>query len=134
MIMQQRLIVVAAVFGFLGVAIGAFGAHGLAAHFDANPDLRPTFDTASQYHLTHALAILGAAWLAGMGTATDTNKRGQRWGWWAGIWFALGIVLFSGSLYGISVLQVRWLGAIAPVGGVALLGGWVCMGLAGWRR
>ena len=130
--MQRVLIVLAAVFGFLGVAIGAFGSHGLAAHFAANPNLRPTFDTASQYHLTHALAILAAAWLG-----TDTQKgvpTGQKWAWWAGLLFAAGIVLFAGSLYGISILQVRGLGAVAPIGGAALLAGWVCLGVAGWKK
>jgi uncharacterized membrane protein YgdD (TMEM256/DUF423 family) len=130
MTMQRRLVVMAAVFGFLGVAIGAFGSHGLAAHFRANPDLRPTFDTASQYHLTHALAILAAAWVGErtsppnpLSVYREGESRGARWAWRAGVLFAVGIVLFAGSLYGISVLQVRWLGAVAPVGGAALLAG-----------
>lgn len=125
---SRSLIITAAVFGFLGVAIGAFGAHGLAAHFEANPDLRPTFDTATQYHQLHALAILAAAWLVTRG------GPGARWARYAGILFALGIILFSGSLYGISILQIRPLGAVAPLGGGALIAGWACIGLAAWQN
>ena len=124
--MTRSLIVTAAVFGLLGVAIGAFGSHGLAAHFEANPDLRPTFDTASQYHQIHALALLAAAWLS------ERGARGRRWAGFAGILFVLGILLFAGSLYGISVLELRWLGAVAPIGGAALIGGWLCLGISGW--
>lgn len=124
--MSRSLIVTAAVFGLVGVAIGAFGSHGLAAHFEANPDLRPTFDTATQYHQLHALAILAAAWLVTRG------GRGARWAGYAGILFAVGIVLFSGALYGISMLEIRPLGAVAPLGGVALIAGWACIGVAGW--
>ena len=61
---SRSMVVAAAIFGFLGVALGAFGAHGLAAHFAANPDLEPTFETAVQYHLLHAAVLLGAAWVA----------------------------------------------------------------------
>ncbi len=125
--MSRSLVMTAAVFGLLGVAIGAFGSHGLAAHFEANPDLRSTFDTASQYHLVHALALLAAAWLS------ERGEHGRRWGGYAGILFVLGVVLFAGSLYGISVLELRWLGAVAPFGGAALIGGWLCLGIAGWR-
>lgn len=112
----------AALFGFLAVAAGAFGAHGLSAYFAAHPDLESTFHTATQYHLIHALALIGAAWAA--------ERYPGRWSRWAGYLFALGIVLFSGSLYVLSLFDVRWMGAIAPLGGVALLGGWLCLGLA----
>ena len=115
----------AAVFGFLGVAAGAFGAHGLTAHFAAHPDLEATFDTAAQYQLYHALALIAAAWIA--------ERYPGRPARWSGYLFAAGIILFSGSLYLLSLFDLRIMGAVAPLGGLALLGGWLCLGLAVWR-
>jgi uncharacterized membrane protein YgdD (TMEM256/DUF423 family) len=110
--------------GFLGVAMGAFGAHALEATLRAN-ERESTFATATQYHLVHALALLAVAWTA---TRWQDNLVS-----WAGYLFVLGIVLFSGSLYALSVSNQRWLGAITPLGGLAFLAGWVCLGLAAWR-
>ncbi|MCC6802468.1 MAG: DUF423 domain-containing protein [Anaerolineae bacterium] len=115
----------AAVFGFLGVALGAFGAHGLSAHFAAHPDLESTYHTAVQYQMYHALALVGAAWIV--------ERYPGRAARWAGYLFATGIVLFSGSLYILSLFDVRIMGAVAPLGGVAFLGGWLCLGLAARR-
>ena len=123
--MTQRLVLIAAVVAALGVAISAFGAHGLRAHFDANPTLEPTFETASQYHLIHALGLFIAAWV--------TSRWPGRWATW-GAWLLLvGIVFFSGSLYVLSVFNVRVMGAVAPIGGTALILGWLCLGMAAWR-
>jgi len=123
--MTRTFIIIAATVGFLGVAIGAFGAHGLAAHFADNPDLEPTFQTASDYHLIHALALLGVAW-----AAERYPGRAIRW---AGYLMLAGVVVFSGSLYILSIANIRWLGAIAPLGGTALLAGWLLLGVAAWR-
>lgn len=110
---------------FLGVAAGAFGAHGLAAYFQQHPDLESTYDTAVRYHLIHALALFISAGAVG------------RWGGsaahWSGYLFVLGIILFSGSLYLLVALRLRWLGAVTPLGGVAFLAGWLCLLLAAWR-
>lgn len=122
----RLLIGLAALLGFLGVALGAFGAHGLAGHFDANPDLEPTFQTASRYHMYHALALLAAAWLS-----TRVPGRLVLWAGWA---LLLGVALFSGSLYILSIFGVRWMGAVAPFGGVSLLVGWALLGWAVLRR
>ena len=122
---SRSMVVTAAIFGFLGVALGAFGAHGLAAHFAAHPDLEPTFETAVQYHLLHAATLIGAAWVA--------ERFPGRAAGLAGWLFAAGIVLFSGSLYVLSIFDVRIMGAVAPLGGLALLGGWLCLGIAAWR-
>lgn len=116
----------AAFFGMTAVALGAFGAHGLEAHFAAQPDAENVFRTGTLYHLVHAVALIGVVW-AGQHTAV-------RWAKWAGTLFALGIVFFSGSLYGLSIFNLRFLGAVAPVGGAALIGGWVCLFLAAVRR
>lgn len=124
--MSRTFVILAAFFGATGVALGAFGAHGLAAHFAENPNLEGNFDTAAQYHLIHALALLGAAWAA--------ERYPVRWTRYAGWLFALGILLFSGALYILSIFNVRFMGAVAPFGGAAFIGGWLCLGVAAWKH
>ena len=109
-------------FGFLAVAAGAFGAHALRERLA--PDLLAVFETGARYQMYHSLALLAAAWAA------------ERWGGTAvaaGWLFTAGIVVFSGSLYLLALSGVRWLGAVTPLGGVALLAGWVALGWAAWR-
>lgn len=103
--------------GFLAVALGAFAAHGLKAYLDA--DLLITFETGVRYQMYHAFALLAVA-LA----YAKWPVRGLLVSGWL---FIAGIVLFSGSLYVLSLSGVRWLGMITPLGGLALLAGWVCM-------
>jgi len=123
--MAKPLLISGAIFGFLAVALGAFGAHALNAHFTAFPKLKATYQTAVEYHFYHTLALLVAAWAV------------QTWGSqtvvWAGYLFGLGIIIFSGSLYLLAVTNRTWLGAITPLGGLAFLGGWLCLGLGIWR-
>ena len=121
----RNFILLAAVFGFVGVSAGAFGAHGLIAYFAAHPDLEDTFHTAVQYQMYHALALVGAAWVL--------ERFPSRAARWAGYLFAVGIVLFSGSLYILSLLNVPIMGAITPFGGLAFLAGWACLGWAAWK-
>lgn len=123
--MVRTLVIVAAVVAALSVGIGAFGAHGLRAHFEANPTLQPTFETASDYHLAHALGLFVAAWVA--------SRWPGRWSTWGGWLLLAGTVLFSGSLYVLSILNVRVMGAVAPFGGAALILGWLCLGVAALR-
>lgn len=123
--MSRRFIVVGALLAALGVMLGAFGSHGLRAHFAANPDLEPTFQTASEYHLIHALGLLAAGWIA-----AQWPGRLAVWGGWL---LVAGVILFSGSLYILSVFNVRVMGAVAPLGGTALILGWLCLALAAWR-
>jgi uncharacterized membrane protein YgdD (TMEM256/DUF423 family) len=109
--------------GATGVAAGAFGAHALRSRLA--PDMLAVFETAARYHLLHALALMGAAWVA------------QQWpGRWAGAAIVLllgGILLFSGSLYLLAGTGERAFGAVTPVGGLALLGGWLALAVAAWR-
>ena len=100
----------AAAFGFLGVALGAFGAHGLEKVFAAN-GRRGTWETAALYHLVHAVALLALA-----------NQRPFPRGPWTLL--AVGIVVFSGSLYLLAYTGVTRLGAVTPLGGVCFLAGW----------
>ncbi len=122
--MERTFLILGALMGFLGVALGAFGAHALDATLKAN-QREGTFETATQYHMYHALALLAVAWAA---TRWPDNLT-----YWAGYLFIVGIILFSGSLYALSITNQRWLGAITPLGGLAFLAGWVCLGLAAWR-
>jgi uncharacterized membrane protein YgdD (TMEM256/DUF423 family) len=111
----------AGVLGFLGVALGAFGAHALKSRLV--PDMLAVWHTAVLYHLVHALALLALGLYAKI-TGTDIL--------WGALGFAFGIVLFSGSLYALALTGIRPLGAITPFGGIAfLLGwGWVALKLA----
>ncbi len=118
-------IVIGGVVGALGVALGAFGAHGLGAILEAN-GRAGTFDTAAQYHLVHALALALTGALA--------ERLPGRWTRWAGWLFLAGVVLFSGSLYILAVFNLGIMGALAPFGGAALAAGWLCLALAAWKR
>ena len=104
-----------AVMAFLGVAAGAFGAHGLRSRVDAA--LLVVFETGVRYHLVHALALLVLA-------ALPLTPRSMRVATWA---FLTGIVLFSGSLYVLALTNEKSLGAITPFGGTAFLIGWIAV-------
>lgn len=121
--MLRSFLMLAAVFGFSGVGLGAFAAHGLKGRL--TPEYLAIFQTGVQYQLVHALALLGVAVLA--------NVLPGRLIGWAGALFCLGIVLFSGSLYALTLTGVARLGIITPFGGLAFLAGWACLGLAAWR-
>ncbi len=120
--MTQLFLTLAACSGFLAVAIGAFGAHGLESVL--TPESMRTYQTGVQYHFYHSLALFGVAILAAqLEPARLLNIAG-----WS---FVAGILLFSGSLYVLSVTGIRWLGAITPLGGVAFLVGWGCLAWLG---
>lgn len=119
--MESTWIVLASVMGFLGVALGAFGAHSLSAHFKDKPNLEANYKTAVQYHFYHGLALLGIAWAVGKWSSSLISLAG-----WL---FVVGIILFSGSLYILSITGKRWLGAITPLGGLAFLAGWALLAL-----
>ncbi|MGH7536459.1 MAG: DUF423 domain-containing protein [Gemmatimonadales bacterium] len=105
---------------FLAVGADAFGAHALRARLP--PEGLALFETAARYQMYHALGLLAAAWV--------TSRWPGRLAHLAGWLFAAGTVLFSGSLYLLALTGAQWLGAITPLGGVALLTGWACLALA----
>lgn len=107
----------AAVFGATGVALGAFGAHALAARL--SPALLATWRTAVDYQLLHALALLAVVLLATHSGGAMLRRAG-----WA---FVAGVLLFSGSLYVLALDGPRWLGPVTPIGGVLLVLGWVLL-------
>lgn len=121
--MLRGFLLLAAFFGFTGVGLGAFAAHGLKSRL--TPEYLAIFHTGVTYQLVHTLALLGVALLA-------TQIPG-RLITWAGASFAVGILLFSGSLYVLTLTGVSKLGIITPLGGLAFLVGWFCLGLAAWR-
>jgi uncharacterized membrane protein YgdD (TMEM256/DUF423 family) len=123
--MERLFVVLGSVVMLLGVAAGAFGAHGLRSYFEQYPSLNSTYETAVQYMMIHGLALLAVAWVT-------SNWPGQLANW-AGYLFLAGIILFSGSLFLLVVTRVGWLGAVTPLGGVAFLAGWSCLALAVWR-
>ena len=119
--MDRIALLLAGVLGFLGVALGAFGAHGLkkrlAAASDGDQRLA-WWNTGAQYHLIHALAI-------GVSTRSpDPMRHGSAVAPWL---FAGGVALFSGSLYAMTLTGRRALGAITPLGGLLFLAGWAAI-------
>lgn len=121
--MLRSFLMLAAFFGFTGVGLGAFAAHGLKSRLTA--EYLAIFHTGVLYQLIHALALLGVAVLAA--------QLPGRLVTWAGFSFALGIVLFSGSLYVLTLTGFSKLGIITPFGGLAFLVGWALLGVAAWR-
>lgn len=118
-------VVFAAFAGGLGVALGAFGAHGLRGSIE--PRLMETFQTAVQYQMIHALALLLVAVLMhqwGRSLAFEIAVYG----------FMAGIILFSGSLYGLVLTEMKWLGPVTPIGGLGFIAGWIALMIGGITR
>ena len=120
--MSRPFVLLAALSGFTGVALGAFAAHGLRGRL--SPEYLAVFQTGVLYQLIHAVALLGVGVLA-------LHWRSRLLGA-AGSLFALGILLFSGSLYLLTLSGLR-VGMVTPLGGVCFLAGWLCLALAAWR-
>jgi uncharacterized membrane protein YgdD (TMEM256/DUF423 family) len=120
----KLLLVCGAILAALAVVLGAFGAHGLKKTLSS--EMMDVYKTAVDYHFVHALGIL----LAGLFLLhyPDSNTL-----LWAGISFIIGVVLFSGSLYGLSLTEIRKLGMVTPLGGVAFIIGWILMAYGLYR-
>ena len=122
--MGGSIIAAGAAFAGIGVALGAFGAHGLKDRL--TPDMMAIYQTGVQYQFYHAFALV----LLGLMIA----QRGAPSGGVAAAWaFTLGILLFSGSLYLLVFTGIKWLGAITPIGGVGFLVGWALFAWAALR-
>lgn len=104
----------------LGVALGAFAAHGLKTRVDA--EMLTIFETAARYQMFHALGLLAVGWAA--------ERYGGSWPQIAGWLLLFGVLIFSGSLYLLVLTGARWLGAITPIGGLAFILGWVALAIA----
>src|SRR5205814_5999004 len=114
--MAITLLRIAAILCFLGVALGAFGAHALKATLQESGMLE-VWNKAVLYHLLHAVALVAL-------TLHGTGNRA------AYFLIAAGILFFSGSLYAMALTNVRWLGAITPIGGLCFLAGWAWLAIS----
>lgn len=123
--MDRQAFVLGCIFGALGVVMGAFGAHALKDRL--GPQMLAIFETAVRYQLVHALALLAVGIVRG-GRPESAALAASGW------LFTTGILIFSGSLYLLTLTGARWLGAVTPVGGVSLILGWVFLALAAIRR
>ena len=121
--MERVFFLYGTVSALVGVAAGAFGAHGLKGRLD--PEMLSVFKVGVQYQMYHAFALIAAA-----GAHTKWPSRFVKIGGWL---FVIGTILFSGSLYLLSVSGVQWIGAVTPLGGLAFLAGWGCIAWAAWR-
>ncbi len=122
--MAKWLLLLASLSGFTGVALGAFAAHGLRGKLPES--MLNVFQTGVSYQLWHTMALIGVALLLLRSPESTLLKA-------TGVLFALGIVLFSGSLYLLTLTGVGKLGMITPLGGMLWLIAWLCLGLAVWR-
>jgi uncharacterized membrane protein YgdD (TMEM256/DUF423 family) len=121
---MKAWILAAGIIGLLGVGAGAFGTHTLRPTLEAGGRM-DTYETAVQYMLVHAPALLGAVWLR--------ERYDGRWTRLAGWCFIVGVLLFSGSLFLLAVFELRFMGAVAPFGGASLLAGWLSLVLGAWQ-
>ncbi len=127
---QNKLMAIACLLLGVSVALGAFGAHGLKAM--VSPQRVESFRTGVQYQFYHSLAL---ALVALIGQWVENRA------WRTSIWcFAIGILFFSGSLYGFAIYEAtgteggRWLGPITPIGGLFFMGGWVALAMSVWKK
>jgi uncharacterized membrane protein YgdD (TMEM256/DUF423 family) len=121
--MHGFFFVAGSISAFLAVGLGAFAAHALKSRLPA--DMLDTFEIGVRYHMYHSVGLLAVAWASTHWPHTSANT--------AGWFFLVGIVIFSGSLYLLSLTGLRWFGAITPIGGLAFLIGWLLLAWAAWR-
>ena len=115
-IAKRTALTISALLGALAVGLGAFGAHGLQDLLVENGRVN-TWETAALYHLVHAVVLL----------VLTTRKQWAAWPW---LIMAIGVLVFSGSLYLLSLTNITWLGAITPIGGLCLIVGWIWLGFS----
>ncbi len=123
--MLKLLFAFAALSGLVSVVMGAFGAHALRGRLESS--LMNAFETGVNYQMTHSLALLVACLLAehwGRNLVIDLSAA----------FFTVGILLFSGSLYGLALTGMKWLGPVTPIGGLALILGWLSLLVAIWQK
>jgi uncharacterized membrane protein YgdD (TMEM256/DUF423 family) len=120
---SSQFLLMGSIFAGLAVAAGAFGAHFLKGILDA--PMLAAFETAARYQMYHALGLCIVSWAI----ERHPDARFAVVGWL----FTVGILLFAGSLYGISLSGVRWLGALTPLGGAAFIAGWGFLAWGLWK-
>ncbi|KAF0239418.1 MAG: hypothetical protein FD181_6 [Prolixibacteraceae bacterium] len=115
--MSKSILMTSSILLAAAVAIGAFGAHGLKSHFSA--EMMQIYKTGVEYHFYHALGLM----LIGVVAISFPSKLLK----WSAVFLAAGILLFSGSLYVLSITGIKWLGAVTPAGGISFIVGWVLL-------
>lgn len=122
--MSRWILVAAGVVGFTAIVAGTFAAHYLPWE-SLDPDAPRWWDTGAKYHLAHGPVLLGLAVLAGFRPGKLVTA--------SAVCFVVGVTIFAGSLYVMSLTGVRWLGAITPIGGLGLMAGWTLLVVAGCK-
>ena len=122
--MSKVFIILGSLNAFLAVALGAFGAHGLQNKL--TEQMLATYETGVKYHMMHALGLI----LIGIISRYTSGSVLINWSGWL---ICAGIVLFSGSLYLLSISGIRWLGAVTPLGGLSFLAGWLLLAVAAFK-
>lgn len=122
--MSKAILMSASVFLFLAVMIGAFGAHALKPRL--TEELMQIYKTGVEYHFYHALGLLLVGLLSVYMPSNLIN--------WSAMMLAVGILIFSGSLYLLALTGIRWLGAITPIGGLSFIAGWILLFVAVWKK
>lgn len=120
-VLTRRYVIFGSLLAAVAVIAGALGSHALRGVL--SPKMMAAYQVAVQYHFYHALGLLAVAGVA-------AQVRDRRWVKWAGVAMLLGILLFSGSLYLLSLTGIRWLGAITPLGGLSFILAWVMLAVA----
>jgi uncharacterized membrane protein YgdD (TMEM256/DUF423 family) len=121
--MERTFALIGSLMALLAVVFGAFGAHALRARL--SPEDLTIFETGVRYQMYHALALFAVAWAVSRWPSGVTTAAG-----WL---FVLGVLVFSGSLYVLVLSGQRWLGAVTPLGGLAMVCGWGCLAWAIFR-
>jgi uncharacterized membrane protein YgdD (TMEM256/DUF423 family) len=120
---SRWMVLIGCISAGLGVAAGAFGAHMLKEILE--PPMLAVYDTATRYQMYHAFGMV----LSGLVVRIGRDAGAVKAGWL----FLGGTFLFCGSLYGVSLVGIRWLGAVTPIGGVLFIVGWLVLGWRAWR-
>lgn len=123
--MHKLFLIVGSVAMALAVALGAFGAHGLKNML--TDEMLDIFETGVSYHFYHAIGLL----VVGVIAQHIPNSSLLQWSGWL---LGAGILIFSGSLYILSIFGIRWLGAITPIGGLCFIAGWFILAIALWQN
>ncbi len=121
--MERLFFLMGSISALMAVVLGAFGAHGLKGRLTT--EMLNAFEVGVRYQMYHALALLAAAWALSRWPRAEVTAAG-----WL---FLAGTIIFSGSLYLLSLTGVRWIGVITPIGGVAFLFGWLSLVWGVWR-
>jgi uncharacterized membrane protein YgdD (TMEM256/DUF423 family) len=122
--MVKTILMTASILLALAVALGAFGAHGLKSQLST--EMMQTYKTGVEYHFYHALGLL----LIGILSVSLPSGLLN----WSAILLFAGIILFSGSLYVLTITGIKWLGAVTPIGGLSFIAGWILLFLAVWKK